>query len=500
MKKISVILLVFLAIFSSVIFVSETAWADGGKGEADGKIIVGVMPFVGDKADTRGAIAREILSKVLANSRKVAAIRQDIIDGIVGDLRPDASVPTDVNTVVEIGRRSGAQYMLLGMVTKVDQTNKTRNTGFLFTKARETRLSANAELNVKVIDVNAGKIVMDLSGYGNARELHSKKMGVGLPLTGLAGGIAGMAEAAGNIKASTMKTESANEAAVADAAFDLANKVKGELAGEYIYVRSAKDKDNIEINADSSAGVNEKDLYLVYLDGAEKRDKNGILTEREKLPVAVVEVDRMHRGYSVAKLVQAGGNAGLIRNGDKMEPISREKSRNLAAEKKFIKERPKTSSGTYAALVNKNDNAASPSPLETLSSPASGGADGAKSAASAMDQTPAAPAPALSSSGRALENNSTDPVKVIPTYGLPSGEANTRRIAHLGARKLKGQQAYDKYVELANSYSGDYLAAYQAGEAARELKKNDEAKAWYDKALAINPDYKPAQDARKKVK
>ena len=90
-------------------------------------------------------------------------------------------------------------------------------------------------------------------------------------------------------------------------------------------------------------------------------------------------------------------------------------------------------------------------------------------------------------------------MKVIPTYGLPGGAANVLRIAHLNARKLSGKKAYDKYVELANSFGGDYLAAYQAGEAARKLKKNDDAKSWYDKALTINTEYKPAQAARKKL-
>jgi hypothetical protein len=29
--------------------------------------------------------------------------------------------------------------------------------------------------------------------------------------------------------------------------------------------------------------------------------------------------------------------------------------------------------------------------------------------------------------------------------------------------------------------------------------KNNDAKTWYDKALAINPEYKPAQYAREKI-
>jgi curli biogenesis system outer membrane secretion channel CsgG len=508
MKRINAVLLILLL---SAVCASSAARADEG---ADGKIVVGVMPFAGDggkegdaKTDTRGVIAREVFLQVLANSRKIAALRQDIIDRAVEDLHADASALADVNAAVEIGRSAGAQYMLLGKVGNVSQKNRTRETGFLFTKGRETTLSASAELNVQVIDVNAGKIVMNLTGFGSASEVHAAKMGIGLPLGGLVGGIARAAELAGNIKAHNMKTESANEAAVADAAFDLANKVKGELTGEYLYVRAAQDKDNIEINADSSAGVNEKDLYLVYLDGAEKRDKNGVFLEREKLPVAVVEVDRIHRGYSVAKLTPSGGNADLIQTGDKAEPISRTRSRSLVTEKKFIKERPKTPGGAYAALLGSNGGPASASPQETPSSPVSGGADGAESAAPAVTQTPAtaalqsqkAPA-APARPSRPPENKSTDPAKVVATYSLPSGEANTRRIAHLNANKLKGQKAYDKYVELASSYGGDYLAAYQAGRLAQQLKKNGDAKAWYDKALAINPNYEPAQNARKKMK
>ena len=135
-------------------------------------------------------------------------------------------------------------------------------------------------------------------------------------------------------------------------------------------------------------------------------------------------------------------------------------------------------------------------PPVPASQPVSSSGEAAKSIAPAsMSQSQSQSQPS-----RSLENDSTDPAKVIPVYGLPSGESNTRRIAHLGARKLNGKKAYEKYVELASSYGGDYLAAYQAGEAARNLKQNGDAKTWYGKALAINPDYRPAQDALKKIK
>ena len=117
------------------------------------------------------------------------------------------------------------------------------------------------------------------------------------------------------------------------------------------------------------------------------------------------------------------------------------------------------------------------------------------------------PARAAAPAGQSFENESTDPAKVVATYALSTGDKNIRRVAHLNAQKLSNsrraqevQQGYDAYVELTNSYGGDYLAAYQAGEVARKQKKQDDALAWYDKALAINPNYKPALDAAARLR
>ncbi|MBQ9565996.1 MAG: hypothetical protein IJU98_10450 [Synergistaceae bacterium] len=97
----------------------------------------------------------------------------------------------------------------------------------------------------------------------------------------------------------------------------------------------------------------------------------------------------------------------------------------------------------------------------------------------------------------AFENKSTDPSRVISTYGLSAGEANTLRIKHINIRKFGNtQKAYKAYAGLFESVKGDYLAAFMAGEVARNLKDKERAKAWYDKALEINPDYEPAQKAK----
>ena len=94
-----------------------------------------------------------------------------------------------------------------------------------------------------------------------------------------------------------------------------------------------------------------------------------------------------------------------------------------------------------------------------------------------------------------IANQSTDPAKVIDAYPISTGHKNTRRIAHINARKLKGIDAYSAYADLATSYEGDYLASYRAGDMARRLGDGGGARAWFERALSANPYYKPALDA-----
>ena len=94
------------------------------------------------------------------------------------------------------------------------------------------------------------------------------------------------------------------------------------------------------------------------------------------------------------------------------------------------------------------------------------------------------------------ENSSTDPATVIKSYGLSSGAANALRIKHINLAKLGStKRAYSEYVKLAEENPKDYFAAYKAGEISRKLKKKDDARSWYEKALEINPNYEPAQKA-----
>jgi tetratricopeptide (TPR) repeat protein len=201
----------------------------------------------------------------------------------------------------------------------------------------------------------------------------------------------------------------------------------------------------------------------------------------------VKEIENFH---SIASVISANGSVNLIRRGDKIEPISSAKAKQLADSKKFASSRPSVTNATMEEIL-KSDNTHS----ATLYQESAQMAATSDNLSSEMEV-----APQSTASGQLLENESTDPAEVVATYGLSPGETNVRRIMHLGAKSAGGKVAYDKYVELVNSYGGDYLAAFRAGEIALGMGENAEARKWFDKALSINPNYQPAQDALKNIK
>jgi len=104
-----------------------------------------------------------------------------------------------------------------------------------------------------------------------------------------------------------------------------------------------------------------------------------------------------------------------------------------------------------------------------------------------------------------FDPNVSNQAKVIQTYSIDSGQRNLLTVGHNAAyqqyRKGDFKAAYEAFNRLVDQYSGNYLAAYWAGESAskRGNRYKSDALECYNRALEINPYYVPAQNAKKRL-
>lgn len=471
--------------------------------EAAEKVRIGVMRFESkaeDVSDLQAEIITDLFTRELAQSRTIKVYEREQLEHIGKEQRLGMSGLIDINTAVEVGRLVGLQYILLGSVTELSQ----KVSGGAVLVIGSATHEAKATINLRVIDVTTSEVVLALSETG-----HSTNTTSALVL----GDYGGFVESEfGDIKAR----------AIADAVVRLGHSLRARTTGETSHI--------VGITGEGYAidvSAKEGSLYLVYIDGKSIVDMNGNVLGRDKIPLAVLKVRDAGHGHSIAVLAD-GCRGDLIQRGDKIEPIARDKSKQLLDRKAFAKDRPSQYSDTFDQLFGKKEivettppiaeqPSGAPSPSQQTSTPPpvnkSGSAPYIVSSnldKHADDTQPIATPPAKQPQAvpvRAVEgfdpNTSTDS-KVIDTYSISSVERNTLGIKHRGAYNLyrKGQykKAFEVFVTLVDDYRGNYLSAYWAGVCATKLRSHKEAAKWYDIALSINPNYVPATEARAKVK
>jgi TolA-binding protein len=104
-----------------------------------------------------------------------------------------------------------------------------------------------------------------------------------------------------------------------------------------------------------------------------------------------------------------------------------------------------------------------------------------------------------------FDPNTTTDAKVINSYPLTSKEKNTLGIQQRGAYNLYAKKKYKDalaaFAKLTDDYPEiNYLSAYWAGMTSLKIKNGRaEALEWFNRALEINPDYKPAATEKMKL-
>lgn len=408
--------------------------------EGADRIRVGVLKFqnsAGVEPYYSGTIG-DTFAQMLGVSEKLAVMGPDQLNLIAAQNNLALAGYISRETAQEIGKLADCRYVVVGTVTTFKRTSKSGGIWIAGSHSTET----SAEADIRVYDTQTGETVLSDSASGRASQGGSY-----VAIYGISSGqsdISGM-----------------DAGAIAELTSKLSLSVRDKIAGDSPRV-TAKTAKEVTLDLGTLGGAAKGGLYRIYA-GSGRNAQN----------LAVVKVTDAKSDYSKATLADAknAGSLSLVQKGDKIYPINAAEFKELQKKKgAFTKSRPRSSE------IETDD----------ILKPSAG------------NLTPSQPAPAVTTSAGNYENESTDPAKVIATYGLPAGEANARRLAHINAAKLgdKSKRAYDKYVELAGSYENDYLAAYRAGVIAKNLKKKNDAAKWFDKALEINPNYVPAQKAK----
>ena len=424
---------------------------------ADDIVRISIARFISDTneaTDTEARAITDIFTDTMVKTKSIAVIERERFETVAREQRLGMSALVDPSTAARVGKILGCQYVILGSVTHLSERTNSQGFGRLFSK--ET-VEAEASIYARVIDTTTLEIVYSDTCTERVSDSHESFT----PFEG---------------QWSTKDLSGQKQRAVALAAQTLSNKIRERIVGEAPQVISVRNGE-IRINKGASLGVRKGDLYLVYAEGETIYDIDGSVLDREVLNIALIEIFDVQNNYSTGRIPKGrnNGKAELIHRGDSLTFITRSEADDLSKRGAFVKHRPRFSS-ELPELPPDPAPAPAPDPY--------------------YDYEPEPVRPA----SRGFENSSTDPARVIPTYGLPAGEARAREDLHRRLQKAgKTRNAYARYVEMANSYSGDYLAMYQAGIIAQSLGRRSDAAMWFDKALEANPYYEPAIRAKENM-
>ena len=433
-----------LAVILSALIAAPSLGAD--------TVRIGIMNFDNRANGLSNAHVRaitDVFTRMLANSPSISVIEQDRLDAVARQQKMSLSGVIDSRMAVEVGKLAGCQYVLVGAATKFNKTSK--STGFSSIFA-EIVTEANITLDARLIDTKTAEVVLSVSETGRATHKQT-------------------ASSIGGMKQTQDVVGGLEDSAIEEAVSRISQRVLEAAVGDYMQVLAADGRD-IMLSIGAVSGARNGALFRVYAEGGEIHDMRGNVIGRRSKTVAIVQIVEVDNEFSVARVIKDGGNSSLIRRGDKIRAVTSDEAKSLIKNKEIVSSRPRHSE-------REDDDIDDSESRRPASEPDSG------------TYTPERRQP------QTLENNSTNPDRVIPTYGLPEGETKARIKLHKNLQKSgKTRNVYNHYVELVRTHEGDYLAAYQAGMTALALGMRREAMEWFDKSLAVNPYYIPARQAK----
>lgn len=343
---------------------------------------------------------------------------------------------------VDIGRNAQCNYIVIGSITKLiyGSANKSHSSGgFLFFNTR--RRSEHTSMYTIAIDAR----VIDVAN--GSVVLSIARDGTGILTESFHSGDST------NFLRGEYALNTIWKEAVTKAGAQIAEEIREKFAGETSTISDIGGK-SIVINRGLRDGVVSGDIFKVFAEGDDVYDLNGSSLGSEVIDLALLMVTNAQDSSCTAETV--AGDISSIRIHDRVRLVSPNMAEQMIESKSLPSFRPLNVPESPKTVVIKRTG---------------------------------------------LENHSTEPEKVIASYGLPTGEANMLRLAHINAGRLNDKTiAIAKYAEMFSVYPGDYLAAFRAAELCNAIQNSEEARMWLDRVFSINPTYEPAMLLRERIK
>ncbi|MBQ7578050.1 MAG: hypothetical protein IJT21_07295 [Synergistaceae bacterium] len=439
-----------------------------------GMIRVGVVNFDSKAAGIpqKGASTlSDLLSRMLANSDKIAVLERSQLNAIAREHKLNLSGLIDPATAAQIGKLASCQYILIGSVTGCEERDTvsgryirpTESANFSrYNTANMSSKAAGVLLGLEIIALiaknsEAQKENIVIETHEVITEIDARLINVQTSQI-IAVSVKGSAaqsdvitqDGNGQIKHVEANYGDLSNRAIASTAANLGQRIREVLANELVQITSVNDGEII-INRGSSSGIQVDDLFCVY-----SEDQSGGDTE------AIISIKDVQESFSTAEIAKSIYDPYSPAVGSRLEPVLHSDFQRGIWHIKNQKR--------LQAQERNKDNVS----LESLSS-----GTGRK---------------------KRLENASTDPKKVIKTYGLKPNEEKSLINAHVKASKASSaKNKYEAYKKISDANINDYLAAYNTGKYALDQSMYIEAREWASKALFANPNYKPAKDLIEKI-
>ncbi|MDR1472893.1 MAG: hypothetical protein LBS75_10270 [Synergistaceae bacterium] len=278
--------------------------------------------------------------------------------------------------------------------------------------------------------------------------------------------------------------------------------ISADAVGEFEWERSGTPEGHVyAIAAESytvslgvADGVKGGEFFIVYYYGGDFFGEDGLPIGHYKIPVAVLKAESVSTSSSVCKVVSPS-QGWVIQRGDRVMPISSASANHLKFAAFYATpEKPQVPghNGRWIRVAPAPAPAPVPPPAPALVYPSS------------LPVQPEVPYPPnYWVMPYDFDVNLITDLRLARTFPISQVEVYALEIQHRQAWDMYSRKRYDaafnSFARQAANYDGNYLSPYWAGMCALKLGNPSLAEAWFNTALGINPNYRPAMEEISKI-